>query len=449
MRITFDVPEDILHGLLDGVAIPEMARVRYSIETVPPIGDIGAAVAAQIRRSEIAATIRPGQRIAIGVGSRGVARLAEIVRALVGELKALGAEPFVIPTMGSHGGATAEGQREVLARFGVTPDGVGAPVISDMATEEIGRTADGIAARIDRQALAADGIVFVARVKPHTAFRGSYESGLAKMVAIGLGKQAGAAACHAAGFRDMARRVPLLAEILLARAPIRFGLAVVENALDQPYKIVAVPAGQILADEPGLLQEAKAAMPRIPFDQLDVLVIDQIGKDVSGDGADPNITGRYPTAYASGGPEVTKQLILDLTDETNGNANGIGTADFTTVRAASKISLGATYPNGLTSTVVGPVALPMILPNDRLAIAAAVLTCNAVDRGPRLLRIANTLRLGEFMVTPELLDEVKANPSLELVSELEPLPFDDDGNLRDLGSPGVRSDRKLAGALSP
>src|SRR6185295_11845295 len=174
-----------------------------------------------------------------------------------------------------------------------------------------------------------------------------------------------------------------------------------ENALDQPYKIVAVPARQILAAEPGLLQEAKAAMPRIPFYQLDVLVIDQIGKDVSGDGADPNITGRYPTAFASGGPSVTKQVILDLTDETNGNANGIGTADFTTVRAASKMNFAATYPNGLTSTVVGPVAVPMILPDDRLAVAAAVLTCNAVGRGPRLLRIANTLRLSEFTVSRE------------------------------------------------
>ena len=448
MRISFDIPEDILHDLLDGVAIPEMARVRYAMQTVPPIDDIAAAVASQIRRSEIAATIKPGQRIAIGVGSRGIARLAEVVMALVIELKALGAQPFVIPAMGSHGGATADGQRDVLARFGVTPDAIGAPVISDMTTEEIGRTSDGIAARIDQQALAADGIVFVARVKPHTAFRGTYESGLAKMIAIGLGKQAGAAACHAAGFGDMARRVPLLAEVLIAKAPIRFGLAVLENALDQPYKVVAVPAHRILAEEPALLLEAKAAMPRIPFDQLDVLVIDQIGKDVSGDGADPNITGRYPTEFATGGPVVTKQLILDLTDETNGNANGIGTADLTTVRAASKMNFGATYPNGLTSTVVGPVALPMILPNDRLAIAAAVLTCNAVGRAPRILRIANTLRLGEFTVSLELLDEVRGNPSLEIVGEAAPLPFDDEGNLLDLGSPGANVETTRVGAAT-
>jgi hypothetical protein len=436
VRITFEIPDAILHQLLDGVELPPMARVRYEIPTAPPLADIAAAVAEQLRRSEISALVRPGQRIAIGVGSRGIARLAEITAALVVELRALGAEPFVVPAMGSHGGATAEGQREVLARLGVTEAGVGCPVVSDMATEEIGRTSDGIPARVDRQALAADGIVFVARVKPHTAFRGKYESGLAKMVAIGLGKQEGAASCHAAGFGDMARRVPLLAELTVARTRLRFGLAVLENAYDQPYRLLAVPAECILADEPALLDEAKTAMPRVPFDQLDVLAIDEIGKNVSGDGADPNITGRYPTPFASGGPTVAKQVVLSLTAETEGNANGIGTADFTTVRAASQMDLGQTYPNGLTSTVVGPTALPMILPSDRLALAAAVLTCNAVGRAPRLMRIANTLKLREFMVSPSLLDEVAAHPHLELLAGPEPLPFDADGNLLDLRSPG-------------
>jgi hypothetical protein len=270
-------------------------------------------------------------------------------------------------------------------------------------------------------------------VKPHTAFRGTYESGLAKMVAIGLGNQAGAAACHAAGFGDMARRVPLLAAVAIARAPIQFGLAVVENAHDQPARIEAVLAERILADEPALLTLAKDAMPKVPFEQLDVLVVDQIGKNISGDGADPNITGKYPTPFASGGPRVAKQVVLDLTDESDGNANGIGTADFATFRAASKMDFGRTYPNGLTSTVVGPVALPMILPSDRLALAAALLTCNAVGREPRLMRIANTLRLGEFAVSASLLDDVRAHPDLRIVTDPAPPPFDDNGDLRDLG----------------
>jgi hypothetical protein len=291
---------------------------------------------------------------------------------------------------------------------------------------------------MDRLAAAADGIVFVARVKPHTAFRGAYESGLAKMIAIGLGKQAGAAACHAGGFSEMARMVPLLAEVAIASAPVRFGLAVLENAHDQPFRIVAVPASRILAEEPALLTEAKAAMPRIPFDQLDVLVLDQIGKDISGDGADPNITGRYPTPYASGGPTVNKQVVLDLTEQTAGNANGIGTADFTTLRAARKFDLGRTYPNGLTSTVVGPVRLPMVLPSDRLALAAAVVTCNAVGREPRLLRIKNTLHVSEFWVSPTLLDEVRQDAAQRVTAEPRPLPFDAAGDLTDLADLGRR-----------
>ena len=437
MRISIEVPDAVLHGLLDGVAIPEMARVRYTAPTPPAIPDVGGVVRAELRRPALRDLVRPGERIAVGVGSRGIARLAEIVAALVAGLKAAGAEPFVVPAMGSHGGASAGGQREVLAHLGVTEERVGAPVVSDMTTDEVGRTPDGIPVRLDRAALGADGIVFVARVKPHTAFRGAYESGLAKMIAIGLGKQSGAAACHAAGFGDMARRVPALAMVALERAPIRFGLAVLENAHDQPYKLVAVPARDILADEPALLDEAKAAMPRVPFEQLDVLVIDQIGKNVSGDGADPNITGRYPTPFASGGPQVAKQLVLDLTAETGGNANGIGTADFTTGRAAAKMDFGQTYPNGLTSTVVGPVSLPMILPTDRLALAAALLTCNAVGREPRLLRIANTLRLDEFAVSASLLDEVRRHPHLEVVAGPGAPAFDAAGDLLDLGDPGA------------
>ncbi|HLI90254.1 MAG TPA: lactate racemase domain-containing protein [Ktedonobacteraceae bacterium] len=432
MQITFEVPEAILHQLLDPVAIPQLARVRNLTPVPPPIEDIHAVVREEMQRARCDTLFKKGQRIAIGVGSRGLGRLPEIVAALVAELRALGTEPFIFPAMGSHGGATAEGQREVLTHLGVTPERVGAPIISQMETVEIGRAPDGTQVRLDRLAHEADGIVFVGRVKPHTAFRGRYESGLAKMIAIGLGKQAGAAACHARGFAEMARMVPMLAEVALARAPIRFGLAVIENANDQPYKILVVPNNEIMQREPALLEEAKQAMPRIPFEQLDVLVIDEIGKNISGDGADPNITGRYPTPYASGGPEVSKQVVLDLCDASGGNANGVGTADFTTVRLARKMDLGRTYPNALTSTVPGPVKLPMVLPSDQLAIAAALLTCNAVGREPRLVRIKNTLRLDEFWVSAGLLDEVALNPMLQVVAGPGPVAFDHEGNLADL-----------------
>jgi hypothetical protein len=406
------------------------------MQTPAPIQDIDAVVHEQIRMSN--GLVLPGQKIAIGVGSRGIARLPEIVAALVRELRALGAEPFIFPAMGSHGGATAAGQREVLLRLGVTPERVGAEIRSRMDTERVGATPDGTAVRVDKLALSADGIVFVGRVKPHTAYRGSHESGLAKMIAIGLGKQAGAAACHAQGFGEMHRLVPAVAAVSLAHAPIRFGLAVLENAFDLPFKIQLVPADRILADEPALLDEARAAMPRIPFGRFDILVIDRLGKDISGDGADPNISGRYSTPHATGGPEVNKQVILDLTDATDGNANGIGTADFTTIHAARKMVFGRTYPNALTSTVARPVALPMVLPSDRLAFAAAVLTCNAVGRAPRIVRIQDTLHLEHIWVSEGLLDDVRDDPSLDVLEPASEVPFDQNGDLLDRSGAPLR-----------
>ena len=381
--------------------------MRYEIPTPPPIEDVAAAVAEQLRRPEIAGAIAPGQRVAIGVGSRGVGRLAEITAALVAGLRALGAEPFVVPAMGSHGGATADGQREVLA-------GSASPRPASAR-----RSAPTWRPNRSARPTTASRSVSTGRrwpptrscsspgVKPHTAFRGDFESGLAKMVAIGLGKQAGAASCHAAGFGDMARRVPLLAGLTIARTRLRFGLAVLENAYDRPYRIVAVPADRILADEPALLDQARRAMPRVPFEQLDVLLIDRIGKNVSGDGADPNITGRYPTPFAAGGPAVAKQVVLSLTAESEGNANGIGTArlhDRAGGRAGrprpdvpERADVDGRGADGAADDPAG---------SDRLALQAGLLTCNAVGRAPRVMRIADTLTLGEFEVSAALLEEV-------------------------------------------
>lgn len=433
MNISFEIPEEILHHLLDPVVIPPLALVRYRQETPPALPDVARALLDEMQAGRMEDRIRPGERIAVAVGSRGINRLPEIVAALVEQLKRCGAEPFIVPAMGSHGGATADGQREVLAHLGITEDRVGAPIQSSMETVVLGQTTDGTPVRLDRLAMDADGIVLVARVKPHTAFHGTYESGMVKMLAIGLGKQAGAATTHARGFGEMAHMVPAMAEVILRRAPIRFALAVLENARDEVFNLRVVPAERIMADEPGLLEEACRAMPRLPYEELDVLVIDQIGKNISGDGADPNVTGRFPTPFADGPPEVNKQVVLDLSDASNRNANGIGTADFTTIRLARKLSLAATYPNALTSTVAGPVKLPMVLPSDRLALAAALLTCNAVSREPRLLRIRNTLQLGEFWISPALLEEARRDPSQEIVDAAAPIPFDTDGNLPDLG----------------
>jgi hypothetical protein len=432
MSIAFDVPQEILHQLLDPVPLPRMARLAYRQPTPPPIEDVAGQVRMALRQADLNNRILPGARVAVAVGSRGIARLPEIVSALVAELRVAGARPFIVPSMGSHGGATPAGQQEVLRHLGITESSVGAPIESQMDTAVLGSTKDGMPVYMDRLAAAADGIVLVARIKPHTAFHGTYESGLAKMMAIGLGKQRGAATTHTHGFGRMAAMVPAMARVVLDRAPIVLGLAILENAHDLPFKIEAVPADRMMHDEPGLLDEARAAMPRLPFQQIDVLIIDRIGKNISGDGADPNVTGRYPTPDASGGPEVNKQVVLDLTEESRGNANGVGTSDFTTARLARKMSLADTYPNALTSTVPGPVKLPMVLPSDLLAIKAAVLTCHAVGRDPRIVRIRDTLSLGQLMVSEVLLPEVRRDHTLEVTGELSPLPVDVDGNLTDL-----------------
>ena len=443
MHVHFEIPEAMFEHLLGAVPLPDFARVRQRIETPRAIEDVDQEVREKLREADLPSLVSPGSRIAVAVGSRGIAHLPRIVAVLVSELREVGCDPFIVPAMGSHGGATADGQAAVLAHLGVTEETVNAPVVSHMQTDVVARTASGLDVHLDSAAMQADGIIVVARIKPHTAFHGNYESGLAKMIAIGLGKQAGAAATHARGFGDMARLLPEMAREALRVAPIRLALAVLENAHDVPFKIAAVPAARILELEPQLLEEARAAMPRLPFDQIDVLVVDRIGKNISGDGADPNITGRFPTPYASGPPSVNKQVVLDLSDESGGNANGLGTADFTTVRVARKIDLAATYPNALTSTVPGPVSIPMILPSDRYALAAALLTCNAVDRPARVVRIVDTLHVEEFWVSPALRGAELPGTSLQLTAEMKPPSFDPWGNFTDLAGE-VEQDARLS-----
>jgi hypothetical protein len=333
--------------------------------------------------------------------------------------------------MGSHGGATAEGQRDVLASLGVTEESAGCPVRATMEVVEVGRLANGLPVYLDAFAHAADGIVVINRVKPHTAFRAANESGMVKMITIGLGKQKGAESCHAFSFKYMGENILAMARLLLARTPILFGVGTVENAYDRVAKVVAAPACDLVETDRQLQLEAKANMPRLMFDQIDVLVVEQIGKEISGDGMDPNITGRYPTPYASGGPDVAKIAFLDLTAASHGNANGMGAADFITRRFADKIDFEKTYTNALTSTVTGPVRMPMVLDTDRDVILAALKTCNARDLArARVVRIKDTLHLGEIAVSEAMLPEATANAAIAVLSDPTDLRFDGAGNLQ-------------------
>ncbi len=421
---------ELLRSLVELTPLPRMYRIRQKFDDAKladPIGELNA----QLESSPAVAAISSGQRVAVAVGSRGVSRVDELTKATVDSLKRIGAQPFIVPCMGSHGGATAQGQTEVLAHLGVDEARMGCPVRSSMEVVELDRLPNGLPVYCDKiAATEADAIVVINRIKPHTAFRGPIESGLFKMIAIGLGKQKGAEACHQLGFKYMAENVPAMARIMIDKLPIRFGVAVVENAYDQICRVEVLGTDVMEARERELLVEAKSRLPKILFPSLDVLVIDYIGKNISGDGMDPNITGRYPTPYASGGPDITKMVVLDLTPESKGNANGVGTADFTTSRLVAMTDWPGTYANGLTSTVCAPTKQATTLADDRDAIKAAIKTSNILDYTQvKLARIRDTLHLGEIEVSETLLEEAKQHPDIEVIAGPHEWEFDDEGYL--------------------
>lgn len=411
-----------IEEMLREIELPGLALVEQDIDSPPGLADIRAAVEETLRNVEL-----PSGSVAVGVGSRGVGRIGEVVAALVGVLKEAGAEPFVVPAMGSHGASTAEGQAEVLAHLGVDEETAGCPVRATMESVRIGETEAGIEVYMDRNAYEADAVVVVNRIKPHTAFRGTVESGPTKMLAIGLGKQRGAHSIHSAGWENIHRTIPEAARVAVESGKVAFGLAILENAEEEPYKVAAIPAGELEESEAPLLEEAKRNLPKLPFSEIDVLVVDEIGKNISGDGADPNVTGRYPTTAASGGPEVERMVFLGLTPETDGNANGLGMADVVTERLASEVDRPATYMNALTSTTPAPVKLPMVMPDDRSAIAAALAMCAGVTpEEARLVRIKNTLELRKMWVSKALLDEVEETEGIRVLEDPQPINFDGD-----------------------
>ena len=420
----------VIQELLKDIPLPKMAKVKQTFDPTQ-LDDLPKELAGKLNKQEIKDTVKPGMEIAVAVGSRGLDRLVELTEVTVKFLQDLGAKPFIVPSMGSHGGATAEGQKAVLEHLGITEETVGAPIRSSMEVIKIGELPNGLPVYIDKLASQADGIVVINRIKPHTAFRGPVESGVMKMISIGLGKQRGAEACHQLGFKHMAEHVPAMANMLLANMPFLFAVASVENAFDKVAKVEAWLPDEIEEKEIEMQKLSKQLLPKLYFDKIDVLVIDEIGKNISGDGMDPNITGRYPTPYAYGGPDVTKMVVLDLTKQTEGNANGVGTADFTTQRLVDKMDRDATYANGLTSTVVGPTHISTALPNDEQAIKAAIKTCNILDFNQvKLVRIKNTLEIGEIEVSEALVDHIKEHENMELVSDLYELSFNDEGNLQ-------------------
>lgn len=383
----------VVSNLLKSIPLPRFVKVRQEFPR-EKIQDIPQAVRETLSRQEIDVLIQPGKRICLTCGSRGIDNNAAIIRSVARYCKDKGALPFAIPAMGSHGGATAEGQKEMLRSLGITEETIGCPIFSSMETVQVGITEEGHPVQIDKFAAESDGIIVINRIKPHTSFRGDYESGLMKMMAIGLGKQKGAEVCHAAGFPQMHYMVPLLGKAILKNAPILFGLGIIENAFDQTARIYALTPAQIITEEPRLLKEAFSLMPSLGFTECDVLVVDQIGKNISGCGMDPNITGVFATPGMTGGIKAQRRCILSLTPQTHGNGYGMGAADCITRRLFDQLDLSAIYPNSITSTSLGFSKIPLIMETDKEALQLCVRTCNGIDvNNARIIRIRDTISL--------------------------------------------------------
>ena len=420
-----------LPASLRQITLPRVALVRQHFPS-DRIDSVETALRRELDARGVRRLVQPGQTVAITAGSRGIDRIVELLKTLVSYLRAGGAEPFLVPAMGSHAGATAEGQVQLLKKYGITPQSVGAEIRSSMDVVELGRTPEGIRVLVDRIAWQADRIVVVNRVKPHTAFHGPIESGLLKMILIGLGKHEGAQYYHRLilerGFESVLRPV---AEFVLASGKIAFGVALVENAYDQLAHLEVIHPQEFFRREQELLALARRLMPRLPVRSADVLVVDQIGKDISGSGMDTNVVGRK--RYAPPGtdlPEITRIVVRGLTEKTLGNATGLGLADVVCFRAIANLDYRATAINCLTASHPFGARIPICCADDRTAIHVAAATCPVQNpQNLRLIRIRDTLHLEHAYVSEAIIRELSGRPDIEVGSDLRPLSFDNDGML--------------------
>ena len=428
---TFNQERDDVSALIGNIHIPKMFKVQqiFSNKHIER-KDIKIVLTELLENDDIASRIKPGMNIAITASSRGIANADIILKSIVDFVKQRQAYPFIVPAMGSHGGATAEGQLEILKNYGITQENMGCPIFSSMETVKIGVNEEGKDVYIDKYAAEADGIIVNCRVKPHTAFRGPYESGIMKMMTIGLGKQYGAEICHSEGFENMAKNIPLFGRCILKNSPVLFAVATIDNAFEETYKLYVVPAEKIEEEEPKLLRQAFECMARIWVETCDVLIVDEIGKNFSGDGMDPNITGTFATKYAHGGIKAQRVAVLRISKDSHGNGMGIGYADATTTSVLKNLNLSEMYLNAITSTTIQGVSIPIVMKNDKEAIQVCLKCCTGINRNsPRIVRISNTLDLEHIWLSEAYLDEVQQMDQIIIKSKLETLNFDANGNL--------------------
>jgi len=415
------------------IKIPKMVEIKQ-LFFQREIKDISLEVEKGFIKCKARDKISPGNRVAVAVGSRGISHLAEIVTVVVREVKKIGAEPFIVPAMGSHGGAEAEGQRKILESYGITERIVGAPIVSSMDTVEIGRLKGNIPIYFDRNAFNAQAIIPINRIKPHTDFGGELGSGLVKLIVIGLGKHKGALIIHRHGVYGLRNLIPQAARMIIKKTPIVFGIGIVEDACKHIAIIRAIEPKNILEKEKKLLIKAKELMPKLPVDRIDLLIVDEMGKEISGSGMDTNVIGRMKIQGEKEPekPKIKRVLVLNITESSHGNAVGIGLADFSTKKLIERIDYHSFYVNTLTSTFVERGKIPIVLDSDEEAIRAGLATC-WLDHfeEARVIRIKNTSELSKMYVSEKILREIIGRRDIEVVSKLREIEFNEEGNLID------------------
>ena len=423
------IPEEIPIPLPGGLTtpLPRMMRATQRFNS-DEVTDVDAHMAAEMQKlSHVDLT---GKSVAVAVGSRGIRSQPPVVKALVNELRKAGAEPFIVPAMGSHGGGTAEGQQKIIEGYGMGEADTGAPIRSSMDVVQVAMAGD-MPVYCDRIAYEADHIIAVNRVKPHTSFRGPVESGLCKMLVIGLGKHTGAVEFHRRGMAVFGTILPPTAKAFIANTKLLSAVAIVENGYERLHTCELVPPDQVIERDTELQALSKTLIPRLLLDKIDILIVDQIGKEISGAGMDPNVTGRNASNSKDfGGPDIHRIIVCDLTPGTEGNATGMGVADLTTQRMVRKINWTKTYVNLATAGSPGGAALPMVANNDLEAMYLAMRSCPmAAAESVRVVRVENTLDLGEIWISEAMAADAKTHADMTVSGAAFDLPFDDAGHL--------------------
>ena len=418
-----------INEILDNIKLPQIMKVSQTFDNTK-LDDVEGDLNQKLINKNIKDKIKPGMKIAITGGSRGISSYKELMKTIVSFVKKCGATPFIVPSMGSHGGGTSEGQENMLKKLGITKESVGCEIISSMDVVEVGRTSKDLPVYIDKNAANADGIILLNRVKLHTSFRGKYESGLIKMMAIGLAKRKGADMTHFLRYENMAENLVEVGKIALNNLNIICGVASIENGYNEVADVFVLNKDEILQEEPKILEKSKRLMPRIYLDDIDVLIVNEIGKNISGTGVDTNIVGRFHTNAASGGPNTVKLGFLDISEKSGGNGNGMGLADFVSKKFFRKIDFESTYINAITSTEPNSVKLPLVLDNDKYVFQGCVKLCGVKNiQDIKLVIINNTKELDEIYMSKSAFENTVDKSKVKKESELFDIPFDDEGNL--------------------